>query len=314
MRYSPNQVPDQTDWNLNAFVGNELARLAQAFRNVESDTLTASLGGSRFAPQVIVSDSKTVVPTLFGGSPPLLAIETTSNVPLSLSSYIPNGQAPALGFRHSRSGTIGAHTAVIAGDFLGQVLFYGSDGTDFSVSAGIIPSVVGAVSSGIIPGRIAFFTTTAAGAFREVSAFEPDGRLNLTPSGGGLVKLGASTPGGGLDVSLDLSANGSGSFAFIGFHNANFAARRGYIGHDQLSFQIQNEINSSPTFFTIKDSGGTLRTPLAVSSVGAATAIGFQGTSAIAKPTVTGSRGANAALASVLTALANYGLIIDSSS
>jgi hypothetical protein len=40
--------------------------------------------------------------------------------------------------------------------------------------------------------------------------------------------------------------------------------------------------------------------------------VGFNGTSAIAKPTVTGSRGSNAALASLLTALANYGLITDS--
>jgi parallel beta-helix repeat protein len=42
--------------------------------------------------------------------------------------------------------------------------------------------------------------------------------------------------------------------------------------------------------------------------------LGFQGSAAIAKPTVTGSRGANAALASLLTALANYGLITDSTS
>lgn len=41
--------------------------------------------------------------------------------------------------------------------------------------------------------------------------------------------------------------------------------------------------------------------------------VGFQGTAAISKPTVSGSRGGNAALASVLTALANYGLITDSS-
>lgn len=40
---------------------------------------------------------------------------------------------------------------------------------------------------------------------------------------------------------------------------------------------------------------------------------GFNNTAPIAKPTVTGSKGANAALASVLTALANYGLITDSS-
>lgn len=40
--------------------------------------------------------------------------------------------------------------------------------------------------------------------------------------------------------------------------------------------------------------------------------LGVNGTTPIAKPTVTGSRAANAALASLLTALANYGLITDS--
>ena len=41
--------------------------------------------------------------------------------------------------------------------------------------------------------------------------------------------------------------------------------------------------------------------------------LGFFNTTAIAKPTVTGARGGNAALASVLTELANLGLITDSS-
>ena len=41
---------------------------------------------------------------------------------------------------------------------------------------------------------------------------------------------------------------------------------------------------------------------------------GFYGTAPIAKPTVTGSRGGNAALASLLTQLANLGLITDSTS
>ena len=44
------------------------------------------------------------------------------------------------------------------------------------------------------------------------------------------------------------------------------------------------------------------------------TGVGFHAASPIAKPTVTGSRGSNAALASLLTALASYGLITDSSS
>lgn len=42
--------------------------------------------------------------------------------------------------------------------------------------------------------------------------------------------------------------------------------------------------------------------------------LGFYGTAAAAKPTVTGSRGGNDALASLLTALADLGLITDSSS
>jgi hypothetical protein len=41
--------------------------------------------------------------------------------------------------------------------------------------------------------------------------------------------------------------------------------------------------------------------------------IGFNGTSPISKPTVTGAKGGNAALTSLLTALASYGLIVDSS-
>lgn len=44
------------------------------------------------------------------------------------------------------------------------------------------------------------------------------------------------------------------------------------------------------------------------------TLLGFYGATAVTKPTVTGSRGANAALASLLTALASQGLITDGSS
>lgn len=44
------------------------------------------------------------------------------------------------------------------------------------------------------------------------------------------------------------------------------------------------------------------------------TGIGFFATAAVAKQTITGSRGGNAALASLLTGLANYGLITDSTS
>lgn len=43
-----------------------------------------------------------------------------------------------------------------------------------------------------------------------------------------------------------------------------------------------------------------------------ASTVGFNNTAPIAKPTVSGAKGSNAALASLMTALANYGLVIDS--
>lgn len=57
----------------------------------------------------------------------------------------------------------------------------------------------------------------------------------------------------------------------------------------------------------------SFRVPLTLSTTGSAASIGFLGASPIARPSVTGSRGGNAALASLLTALANLGLITDSS-
>ncbi len=58
--------------------------------------------------------------------------------------------------------------------------------------------------------------------------------------------------------------------------------------------------------FTFSKTTGTLKA--------AGSGSGFNGVTMIAKPTVTGSRGSNAALASLLTALANLGLVTDGSS
>jgi hypothetical protein len=59
---------------------------------------------------------------------------------------------------------------------------------------------------------------------------------------------------------------------------------------------------------------GQIRTPANTANLieWNATGLGFNNSAPIAKPTITGSRGANAALASLLTALASYGLVTDS--
>lgn len=66
------------------------------------------------------------------------------------------------------------------------------------------------------------------------------------------------------------------------------------------------------TDFVIFDTAA--RTVLRLEASGSAAMIGFLGAAAVARPTVTGSRGGNAALTSLLTALANLGLVTNSSS
>ena len=67
-----------------------------------------------------------------------------------------------------------------------------------------------------------------------------------------------------------------------------------------------NTLITTATALAMLKAGSTATGPMNLAGVG------FNGTAAIAKPTVTGSRDANAALASLLTALASYGLLIDS--
>lgn len=83
-----------------------------------------------------------------------------------------------------------------------------------------------------------------------------------------------------------------GNFVFISSHNCYFST---------------GAVNA----LVITNSTGAVQ---AGADFGVTGKFGANGTAPIAKPTVTGSRAGNAALASVLTALASYGLLVDSSS
>lgn len=89
---------------------------------------------------------------------------------------------------------------------------------------------------------------------------------------------------------------------------------------DTLTGRIRCELNNvthasrtARMVFVLVDNGGS-RNCLTLAGSGSAPEIGFYGTATAAKQTVTGSRGGNAALASLLTALAATGLLTDSSS
>jgi hypothetical protein len=117
------------------------------------------------------------------------------------------------------------------------------------------------------------------------------------------------------------------SVAVSGRPRVSFTA----VGGPQISLSAQastHDVDAASFTATLPVTNETSRTGRLVVSVydftgarevfrgdadGTQAKIGFLGASAVAKPTVTGSRGGNAALASLLTALASLGLITDSS-
>lgn len=86
-------------------------------------------------------------------------------------------------------------------------------------------------------------------------------------------------------------------------------------GDGALILEIREQLTNAATDITALQNGTgvvddfTIPGDLRVNGT-----VGFYDTAPVAKPTVTGSRGSNAALASLLTALASQGLITDSTS
>ena len=137
---------------------------------------------------------------------------------------------------------------------------------------------------------------------------------------------------GALNLSSDRTGSSSGAVPFITMSTSASSLEW------RFAFDLTGSIPANTVYFR---SGGTARdvifanfdTPVLTiqtssSSGGIVTAgivtiggdldhngtgVGFYGTAPIAQPTVTGSRGGNAALADLLTELENLGLIVDSS-
>lgn len=78
------------------------------------------------------------------------------------------------------------------------------------------------------------------------------------------------------------------------------------LANPKSGLEVATKDSSSGTGVYLSLTGGTMTGAVNLKGVG------FNGTTSIAKPTVSGSRGGNAALQSLLSQLAAYGLIIDS--
>jgi hypothetical protein len=115
----------------------------------------------------------------------------TNGPALRVENYNSGNVQPRVGFFKSRGGTVGSNTIVQSGDALGEIDFWGANGTGYNVAAGIIGEVDGTPgATNDMPGRLIFLTTAdASGTFAE--------RMRITSAGN--VGIGI-TPTEKLDV------------------------------------------------------------------------------------------------------------------
>lgn len=84
-----------------------------------------------------------------------------------LSRWTANANPSYVMIAKSRGAAVGTRGAVAASDNLGNVDWAGDDGTNFQVGGRVSVEVDAAVSAGVVPGRMKFFTATAAGSLSE---------------------------------------------------------------------------------------------------------------------------------------------------
>jgi hypothetical protein len=169
---------------------------------------------------------------------------------------------------------------------------------------------VSGASSGLFSGAVTlggnqtFGTQAIANIYRDTDAR----RLNIC--GGTL----ANVANGAYISVLGDSYTATGHIYLASSNNGNIDFYTGVSGTATLRGRVSNAglwgIGGAVGSYTMKVYGTSSIETVGAVKIGGA--VGFNNVTPLAKPTITGSRGGNAALASLLTQLANYGLITDS--
>jgi len=124
--------------------------------------------------RVIAGHTATIA---YGAFTPIVQSQAASqNAGFAAGNWQNTAGAPNIWLGKSRGG-IGTHTVVQSGDGLGNIRFYGSDGTGFIESASIYTFVDGTPGTNDMPGRLVFSTTADA-------ASSPTERFRISSFGG----------------------------------------------------------------------------------------------------------------------------------
>lgn len=268
------------------------------------------------ADAALVSTGDTILLTKQGAAPGLAIVSASSS-----------SSAHRAVFKGVRArGSFGALFAPSNND---QVLSFLASIYDGSTTqgTGLIDFLVdGTVSASTAPCRIAFFTSTTDAAGRTA---------RMTIKASGLVAVGSHTPTSHLHIggAVTASAWGTAGISFLSeaatFTDSSTAASGTATNTVANSFgrptfaatnATVTMTNAATVYIANSPAAGTNVTITNAYALwvddGSARFdgnVGFFAATPAAKQTVTGSRGGNAALASLLTALATFGLITDSS-
>lgn len=290
---------------------------------------TSVAAGGRQARVIVDNDGKVIIPGAVNSGTTSFIVGATANTKtattgvaeftkdatcqVAISSF-GTGVNPALNFLRGR-GTAAATTAVQSGDFLGVITFSGttSSGAGNTLGSAFISSTATENWSPGCGSRLSFTTCLTGGTTRaEKFGIENDGGITLSNSSSAAVGA-AGTVVLRSNTQLQVSEN-AGAFATVAkgtgaantlpkWSNTTGTLTNSLVTDNGTTFAINTNK------FTVTEASGNTSIAGTLSVTGNS---GFNGTAPIAKPTISGSRGGNAALASLLTALANYGLITDS--
>jgi hypothetical protein len=113
-----------------------------------------------------------------GGNTPLVGAYGSGSTVIGSARYSADSGSSIYAFAKSRNATVGSHTVVNDGDTIGQIQFWGSDGTGYIQGAAIQATVDGTPGTNDMPGRL-LFLTTADGASSTTERMRIDNAGNL---------------------------------------------------------------------------------------------------------------------------------------
>lgn len=229
----PYQVPRNADLGNLAYQNKEFARLDNA--TVDGSLLLGTTVSRSFEANT-------------ANNPKIVLEGVNDGTSMGIVRNTADAWGGAFYLAKSRGTAVGGVTAVASGDSLGAFVFSGADGTDINNVSGVIQGYVdGAVSTGIVPGRVAILTADSAGVNQVRAKFDSTGLLTI---GSGIAtNAGALLISSNLDIAPTASGaghiliNGNGYVGMIGLDATGM-----FIGGNSVSRTTRLLINETERF------------------------------------------------------------------